>query len=70
MKRMLLVAALLPLLGACTPPQPAPSRDPSPSPTASRLTLDLGEGITLSVVGVDSTWTTAGQTTAPEWCTG
>ncbi|HSK34537.1 MAG TPA: hypothetical protein VK903_13740 [Propionicimonas sp.] len=61
MKRVLLVVVLLALLVGCTVVRPVPSQDPSPSPTASQLRLDLGGGVELSVVGLDSAWTPAGQ---------
>jgi len=56
MKRVLLVAVLLPLLVACTLPHPRPPDDPPTSPAASQLVIDLGGGVWIAVLGTDSSW--------------
>lgn len=56
MKRVLLVAVLLPLLVGCTLPHPPSPVDPSTSPAATQLVIDLGGGVTLAVLATDSSW--------------
>jgi hypothetical protein len=60
MKRILLLAVLVPLLAGCTNLAIVDVDDPTPEPsvTPSHFVVDLGAGVKLAVLGEDSTWST------------
>jgi hypothetical protein len=60
MKRILLLAVLVPLLAGCTNVAIVDVDDPTPEPsvTPSQFVVDLGAGVKLAVLGEDSTWST------------
>jgi hypothetical protein len=63
MKRLLLALALVPLMCGCALIPLIKHDDPTPVPTTSPspFTIALGDGVTLAVVGEDSSWATTDQ---------